>query len=446
MLEQKLFFTRNGEFTLWEKISLNKKENLKNIKFDIEKKYNENLGDEDQFMINNIYRLHKNLEPEDKLYIEKIINKNFCYENKLDFNALLYRFYNTSLDLDTISKKLEDLNEIIKTYNEESLNIYKYVYKEENIIDIRLQSNKNLYYKGSSYDQILNTEIRIYLGLGLIIITDFSDYTHKKSIKNQLLTDLSNIITGSKYGINECILTDMTLRLLLKRSKQNASKFKFSIEGLMNVGIDIVDSSSGNPLNYEHIKTFYEKHSLSLIRISMSNDNEKYITVDGNKGKLNSRAKNLESKDIDEFMTCLSEVMKYDYLNRDYINEVIEIAKSKFIMPTISKRIEVEGIYKSINNMINLELGQNFDRDIVKITTNSFFYCLLHNIVSRNKAEKILNIDTIVLRKINMLFCIDTNKINSLFSDIIYIVKNNKEDILEQLDRYIIYEGEKNVS
>lgn len=445
MLEQKLFFTRNGEYTLWEKISMNNKVNLNNIKSAIENIWGCYLGDDEGIITNNIYNLYNNQSRENQLVIEEIIDSNFSWDDKSDFNALLYKFDNSNFDINIIDNKLNQLLDRIDSYEESELEVCKFTNIEAKIIDIRLRSKKLVHYKGSSNEQVLNTEVRIYLDWGLVVMTDFSDYTHKKSTKNNIISDISDIITGSKSKLQECILTDMTLRVLLKQSKNNASKYKFTIEGLMDVDFNITDGSSGDPLSYEHLKGFYERYKLSLIKISMNNNNEKYITIDGNKAKLHSRSKNLTAVDINEFMSCLNEVMKYDYLNKDYSGHVFQKTKNRLVGPTIQRKVMIEDLYKKVYNSISIELGDNLGIDIKSILNNAFFYCLLNKVVIRDIHTTDLYLDVSITKLITKLFGIDTETINNLYSDLISIGKNVDVDILEEIDRYVMCEGVENV-
>lgn len=438
MLEQKLFFTRNGQYTLWEKLSLNNKDNLLRIKEELELELNLELDEDRDNLINNVYLIYlKEDDIECKEKIESIINKFFLGEDleKLDFNALLYKFDNKYLNLELIEDKLQGIDEIIKSYDDD-LKLYKYIDNENSIIDIKMTSKKVKQYKGNSNDQILNTEIRIYSNLGLIIMTDYGDYTHRKSIKMKIISDISELLTKNRFSIKECILTDMTLRLLLKRSKTKASKFKFSMEGLMDVDFKLADDNTDNPLDYEQIKPFYEKYKLSLIKISMNSDKDKYITIDGSKGKLNSRSKTLEPRDVDEFMECLSDVMKYDYLNKSYIDDVLKIADRELIMTSISKRSHVENMYFDISQQIEDDLFIHEDKELCMILANAFFYFLIYNIEPIESEAYKLKINEKSLKKIKKIFKIEELVANKIYNSIIYLA-DKKDDILESLDNHI---------
>ena len=445
MLEQKLFFTRHGEYTIWEKISMNNKENLYHIKLEIEDIFQIDLGEDERVIINNIYNLYNRESKENKVVIENIIDNNFYRDDKSDFNAILYKFDNSNININTVDNKLNKLSERVDLYDESEFEIDKFTDIESRIVDIRLRSKKLDYYKGSSNEQVLNTEVRIYLNWGLVVMTDFSDYTRKKSIKNNLISDISHIIMGSESKIEECILSDMTLRVLLKQSKNNASKYKFTIDGLMDVDFSIIDGNSENPLYYEHLRGFYEKSKLSAIKISMNSNSEKNITIDGNKAKIRAQSKNLTDSDINEFMGCLNEVMRYDYLNKDYSLEVFEKTKNKLVGTTIQRKNTIEGLYNEVYQAIYKELGDNVDIDIKSILNNSFFYCLLNNVKINYSRNINLELDSKTIKLISKLFAINSETINKLYTDLIYIGKHTEIDILEEIDRYIMDEGVENV-
>ena len=139
----------------------------------------------------------------------------------------------------------------------------------------------------------------------------------------------------------------------------------------MDVDFSIIDGNSENPLYYEHLRGFYEKSKLSAIKISMNSNSEKNITIDGNKAKIRAQSKNLTDSDINEFMGCLNEVMRYDYLNKDYSLEVFEKTKNKLVGTTIQRKNTIEGLYNEVYQAIYKELGDNVDIDIKSILNNS---------------------------------------------------------------------------
>lgn len=154
MLEQKLFFTRHGEYTIWEKISMNNKENLYHIKLEIEDIFQIDLGEDERVIINNIYNLYNRESKENKVVIENIIDNNFYRDDKSDFNAILYKFDNSNININTVDNKLNKLSERVDLYDESEFEIDKFTDIESRIVDIRLRSKKLDYYKGSSNEQV----------------------------------------------------------------------------------------------------------------------------------------------------------------------------------------------------------------------------------------------------------------------------------------------------
>jgi hypothetical protein len=447
MLEQKLFFTRNGEYTLWEKLSLNRKQNIEKIKSEIENEFNFCLGLEDKDLENQLYIYYKSANCEKKRKIENCIDKFFFSEEleQTDFNAVLYSFNCDYIDVITADRMLNQLEKITNDDKKENFKIYKYLRESDNAIDIRLTSIKNNLYKDNYNEQIINTEVRIYIKLGLILITDYTDYTHKKSVKSKLIENISYILTKKVNSITECRLTDSTLRMLLKKSKKYASKFKFSIEDFIDVDFSVTEGIEENPLEYQEVKKFYDKYDISMIKVSMSKNQDKYITVDSIKSKINSRSKCVDIKDIDEFVVLLSEVMKYNYLNNDYIKDVIELAKKSLIMPTVIKIREVESLYLKISEEIKNSLGNKLDLDNLKVLKNAFFYCLLNDIKLQNENNE-EELSENILTTINKIFNISISDIKKLYNYIISIAKEDSDCLIEIIDSYIYLRGERNVN
>lgn len=449
MLEQKLFFTRNGKYTIWEKLSLNKKQNMERIKLEIEREFNTSLCVENKELENQLYIFYKNAtDVKEKRKVEECIDKFFSMEEleKTDFNAILYSFNYDYIDIITADKVLDKLEKLINEDAEQEFKVYKYLRESDNAIDIRLTSLKKNPYKDNYNEQIINTEVRIYIKLGLLVMTDYSDYTHKKSIKNKLIEDISYILTNKRNSISECKLPDSTLRMLLKRSKKYASKFKFSIEDFIDVDFSVTEGIEENPLDYQEVRKFYDKYDISMVKVSMSENQDKYITIDSMKSKINSRSKCIDINDINEFVALLSEIMRYNYLNNDYIKDVIEVAKKSLIMPTVSKIREVESLYLKISEQIRISLGDRYDLDSSKILKNTFFYCLLNNIKLRSSSNEEENLEENILITINRIFEVSKRDIKELYNYIINIGKIEPDCLLETIDSNIYLQGERNVN
>ncbi|MDR3594165.1 hypothetical protein [Clostridium sp.] len=450
MLEQKLFFTRNGEYTVWEKIQFLKEASLKEII-----NYIYETGCRIESMQNNslrkgiIYKLCTSKEYElIKKDILELIDKHFYKDNavdKADFNGLLFKIDFSYMDISNAYKALQKLNEIKEEYDIDNPKFYIFLRKNEECIDIRLNTTKINEYKDNFNEQFMNTELRLYFKLGLILMTDYSEYTHIKSIKTKLIDDIQKLLTNTSVRLEPYKLSDMTLRVLLKKSKKYSSKFKFSIDGIMDVDFNVSENINDDPLMYDSLREFYDKHLISVIKISMSDNEDKYITVDGEKGKLISRSKNMEVKDINEFIELLSYVIKYDYLNNNYMKNIKNMAKDKLIGPTTNKMAQIESLYLEIEN--NIKKNVDEDPDNAVIIRNTFFYCLIKGVMVNQYNEMDFNLNDEIVSTLAKVLCLDKKLINSLFNYVINLARNpDNNDLLETFDKFINSKGEFNVS
>lgn len=453
MLEQKLFFTRNGEYTVWEKIQSLKESSLEEIIYYIKESLKINLGEDKYSNSSNkriLYTLCVSEEDETiKEILNSLIDQYFLRDNieKSDFNALLFKLDLSYMDVDIGYRLLQKLKEKRNEYNIEKPQFDIFLRKNDDCIDIRLSTTKVNEYKDNSNEQFVNTEVRIYFDFGLILMTDYNDYTHIKSIKTKLINDIQALLTNTESKFEPYRLSDMALRVLLKKSKKYSSKFKFSIDGFIDVDFSVSENINDDPLQYDGLREFYDNHPISVIKISMSDNEDKYITVDGEKGKLISRSKNMEVKDIDEFIHLLRDVIKYDYLNNNYIKNIKDIAKRKLVGPSATKISKVESIYGQIEKKIKVYLGENIDPDSVAIIRNAFFYCLIMKIFKIECPDIKFEIDDEILGTLSKLLEINRDSINKLFNYIISLAINpNINDLLEALDEFISIKGELNVN
>ncbi|WP_315113080.1 hypothetical protein [Clostridium intestinale] len=450
MLEQKLFFTRNGEYTLWEKlqeISVGKLEIIKAYISDelrVDMKGYENASTES--FIYNCYRI---VDVEQKYLLDKHINQ-FFEEDKgvgTDFNGTLYKMDLSYMNAEIIYNLLEKLEEKVDIFDIEGLKISRFNREEENCVDIRVSSTKKIDYKENTNDRLINTEVRIYIDLGLMVMTDYSDYTHAKSVKSMLVQEIRYIILNQNGVLEPYTLSDMALRVLLKRSKKYASKFKFAVGDYMSLDCNILENVTEDPLLISGLKEIYDKHKMFEIKVSMSANEEKYITIDGERGKLSSRSKCIEISDINEFVILISEVVKYDYLNSNYIKQSKDIAKRVLVGPTTSKISQVDGIYSIIYESITGILASKVDIDNISLTINAFFYSLLKKIEVSEDITSEYEIDTITLQTIKKMFGIDSVKVNKLYNKLIETALSQDSDVLiAELDKFIKQYGEEYVN
>lgn len=450
MLEQKLFFTRNGEYTLWEKlyeISTGKLEIIKAyISDELQVDMQEYKNSSTESYIYNCYRL---IDCDQKRLLDIKINQ-FFEEDKgvgTDFNGTLYKMDVSYMNAEIIYNLLEKLEEKVYIFDIEDLKIYRFIREEENCVDIRVSSTKKIDYKENTNDRLINTEVRIYIDLGLMLMTDYSDYTHSKSIKSMLIQEIRHIILNQNGVLEPYTLSDMALRVLLKRSKKYASKFKFVVGDYMSLDCNILENVTEDPLMISGLKEIYDRHKMFEIKVSMNANEEKYITIDGERGKLSSRSKCIEISDINEFVILISEVVKYDYLNSNYIKQSKDIAKRVLVGPTTSKISQVDGMYSIIYEFITDILGSKVDIDNISLTINAFFYALLKKIEVSEDVTIEYEIDAITLQTIKKIFEIDSIKVNKLYNKLIKIALSQESDVLiSELDKFIKQYGEEYVN
>lgn len=450
MLEQKLFFTRNGEYTLWEKLNEISTEKLESIKSYISEELQVNMqGYEDASTESYIYNCYRLIDGEQKSLLDMQITQFFDEDKSVgtDFNGILYKMDVSFMNAEIIYNLLERLEEKVDMFDIQGLKIFRFIREEENCVDIRLTSTKKIDYKENINDRLINTEVRIYIDLGLMVMTDYSDYTHAKSVKSTLIQEIRHIIINQNGVLNPYTLSDMALRVLLKRSKKYASKFKFTVGDYMSLDCSILDNVTDDPLLISGLKEIYDKHKIFEIKVSMSANEEKYITIDGERGKLSSRSKCVENSDINEFVILISEVVKYDYLNSNYIKQSKDIAKRELLGPTTSKISQVDGLYSIICKSITSILKSKVDIDNISLTINAFFYSLLKKIEVSEGVTSEYEIDKVTLQTIKKIYGIESIKVNKLYNKILEIALSQDSDaLIAELDGFVKQYGEQYVN
>ncbi|MCL9659430.1 hypothetical protein L2089_01965 [Paenibacillus hunanensis] len=387
--EQKLFFTRNGQYTVWEKLNSLNLESFDEIYYYLIQK---NIHSPEGYphlkaFPHHLYKIYENLSDSsnDKETFELKVNQLFNgIENpKCDFNALIYYINTTVFDIQSIILNLEQLKHNLESLDIEGLEMDIWSDESERIVDIRFTSEKKLYFKENNNIQYLNTEIRIYVDLKVMLLTNFSQYTHSDNEKNKFILKVVEKISSLRTELFKPIkLSDHTLRKLIVMEDQNfPAKLKFHIEGRFKVGIDIDHSTSASDLiSQEEIKYFYDKYPLSLIRVKINDDDEKLINLDGLNGKIFSRSLNLTSEDINEFVEKISILLEYDYLNINYKKDILSMASRRITVPNQTRENLVSTIYKAIEGYIQHNINDHTGV-FVKLISNTFFYCLKEKIV-----------------------------------------------------------------
>lgn len=447
MLEQKLFFTRNGRYTLWEKLQIIKSENLKEIKryiLDNMTLYEEQVEKKSLkgFIFNAYNLMEENCIKEE---VGNMINRSFLQNNNRgsDFNGVIYKLDVKFIELDSIYNLLGNLKELNEISGVQNVAIEIYKREINDCIDIKVSSVKAIEYKENINNMTINTEVRIYRNLGLIIVTDYNEYTHSKSFKNELIREIRKVLLNSHSLMEPYKLSDISLRVLLKRSNKHASKLKFILNESTNLICNVKEDVYDNPLDIQEIRDLYDNHMMFGVKIAMGDNEEKYINVDGEKGKLISRTKNIEMEDIDSFVNLLSEVIKYDYLNVNYGSKIKNIARIKMVGPSVKINSQVDDLIIELNQTFNNIMKYSIDRDIILIAINAFFYSLINKIQIKEDVNKNHDLDERIIRVIKKIFEVDIEYIENLFNKIIEICSIDENcNIINLLDNFITQQGE----
>lgn len=450
--EQKLFFTRNGKYTIWEMLNLLNEDSL-DILFNyiyVEKSWTEFAPGPYSEFPSYIYKVYEDIlkTEEDKLSLYNIIDQQFkLIEEPLnDFNGYIYIINSSIFDMKSILLNLEKLKDNITDMEIDNLEMEYYIYdgidEGNHIVDFCFSNKKFTNYKQNSIEQIINTEIRIYVDLNIAVMTNYSDYTHRDSEKNKFINTILENISSHKGEIDPLKLSDTALRNLVLVSDQVPSKFKFDIEGRADVGVAIKNSStSNNPFNHDEVKKMYEKFSVSQLKVTLSEDDEKYLIIDGKEGKIHSKSKNLNYFDIDSFVLKLSTLFKFDYLNYTYEKEIKNLANIELTGTENTKYNIVSTCYKNIYDLIKSILNDKPD-EFATMVRNSFFHILTLKdfyVVGEERDS----IDDRTLKYLSRITRKNGDSITTILHILIKISEENDklEDLMVSLDYYIKNRG-----
>ncbi|MEC0089882.1 hypothetical protein [Paenibacillus macquariensis] len=434
--EQKLFFTRNGEFTVWEKLNALSLPLLEKLYFFVfEKKYIGDFYPADNEFSSFLYRAFEALEEskENQGIFELEINNTFSeiITPRCDFNALIYHVSGTMLDIESSRLNLEELNK--HDFEIDGLEMEYWYYPEKDIVDVRFTSEKSSYFKENNNLQYLHTELRVYLGFNIVLMTNFSQYTHTDTEKNKFIKSIIVSVSSSRNTVIAPIkLSDHSLRKLIVMEDQNLpAKLKFQIEGRFKVDIDIShDVNVRDLISQEEIKYFYDKYPLSLIRVKIRDDADKLMSLDGNEGKMYSRSQNLDPEDIDEFIEKINILLAYDYLNVNYRNEIGRLAYYHIVGSDQLKDNIVSTIYKDIEKYI-LSETLDYTGVFVKLLSNSFFFCLkdkkiLSSVMPIDLLEKF---DGRMINYLQKITNVKINEIGGILAHLLDLYKENLDDV-----------------
>ncbi|EEM08349.1 ParB-like nuclease domain protein [Bacillus pseudomycoides] len=444
--EQKLFFTRNGEYTVWEMLNtlnVNNLEELKRLVF--EKKWLETLPRDVEQYPNYIFKAYNQIEGKNKenLYEEIKVKFDSTEHPKNDFNALIYYTCGLVYNDIEINDKLKNMAEETEVFGIDGLKINYFLHQEDNkvkFVDVRFSSGKTQFYKGTDIVQKKNTEIRVYLEFNTALMTNYSDYTHSDNEKNKFINIVLNCIFIQAVAPKTLVLSDQSLRnLLIMDNSHIPSKLKFEVEGRLKVDVDINHSLSFLETIYQdEVNFFYHKYPISVLKVKITErDEEKFLMIDGPKGKIMSRSQNIEIIDIDNFMKNLSKLFRYDFLNHSYEDDVKQLARRSLTGTINQKNNIVTACYKEIEKVLST-VKEDDTGVLIKILRNAFFYCLKENkSLGMKFGEYILTPKT--TQYLSKIFNISLVDINGLLKSLIqlYETNDNLETLMQILDEKI---------
>lgn len=436
--EQKLFFTRNGNWLLWEMLC-----HLKDIYYDdlydlcIGKKWTNTYPSSKDEFPSFLYTIYEELGQEEQEILGAKIEEFFSItgQPKSDFNAFIYKYIGVCLDIKSIDANLKALEGSIDQLDIEGLEMRYYLHQNVkdmgDIVDICFTSDKSLYYKRNDNAQLIHTEIRVYLQYNIALMTDFSQYTHSDSDKKKFILETLKRVSSFRSAAIEPLKlsSDSLKKLFVLEDATIPSKMKFNIEGRMKVGFAFDRS-----LNYEEIlgqdevKMFYDKYSLSVVRINLSDTEDKYITVDGMDGKLISRSHLLDVSDIDNFIKRLSVLITYDYLNHNYYKDILFLAKQNLIGPDMKKEQKVNTCYKEVEKTLNSVCTGVNSGVFVNVLRNSFFYCIKEGIAIKSE-ENAIQLNDESTAYLGLIVKVVPKQVNEVLNALLSLYKENNKDL-----------------
>ena len=168
----------------------------------------------------------------------------------------------------------------------------------------------------------------------------------------------------------------------------------------------------------------------------------KYFFIVRNEGKLICQSRTLDNNDINYFIDKLNVILKYDYLNSDYLKQLKILGRRKLVGPDRQTEIAVLSCYYSIKQFI-MDKCQDTSGVFANIINNAFFYCLIKkymcniSILNGNRHSLPIKLKSYLLA----ITGINTDAIENLLSLLINTYVNNDiEKLLKDLDN-LIYAG-----
>jgi len=442
--EQKLFFTRNGEFTLWEMLEHLNQEQMEGLhSLSFSKGWTTfYVASEDNYA-SFFWRMFENdVTPEDRPNFIEEVSKLFQERPSplSDFNGIVYHYKGTSYDTASALYNLENLlsEEPLKGF--EGLDIS--IFDRGNIVDVRFTTKKLSTYKSSDIDQIIHTEIRVYLEKNLAVMTNFSNYTHKDSEKSIFISEVIKRVSSHRGPVSPVKFSDSLMRKLLASTGSVPTKFKFDIEDRMRVGFQFKDVMElEEMIRHDEFRRVYQTASLKSLGIQISPfRTDKQLQIDGNEGKILTRTKNLEDDDINTFIVnMLSPLLKFDYLNEDYKLVLRKMAIRNLDGIRHQKELIANQIYQDIsikaNQVINDDTGIR-----LQLIINTFIFCLDNKIRIAKQPRQSYTLENKSIGYLVKMTGFDEKALTNLFSNLLNIYEDNNaelNDLFEQLDVYL---------
>ncbi|WP_096201852.1 hypothetical protein [Bacillus sp. FJAT-45350] len=447
-LEQKMFFTRHGVFTIWEMLNHLSEEMYNQLYiYALGKRLVNTRPRNNEEFPNFFYKLSEDLEGDIKKEFNDQIKTLFLTRPKpmFDFNAILYQFIGDMNNSDTINQKLSMLRRDVNEFGVEGLKISYNIFstvKKQPIIDVKFSSQRPDFFKGNKNEISLNTEIRIFLECNIALVTNYSNFTHTNSQKELFVKKVLECILVTRGEVKPTKLKDQSLRSLLLVEGSIPSKLKFNIDGMYQVGVDILNPTDiKDTIAQNELKQLYERHQISHVKVTISEVENKVLMIDGFNGKLISRAKTLLPQDINDFIYQLTDLLKYDYLNFNFKKDLITKANGSLISTFAGTENLLKTCYKNLRECLN-DVCNDETGVFVDVLENSFYFCLIRNIklASQIESELAFDLDPTVIETLSKICNYDKDSIIDLLKRLLHLYgenKNSLEKFLEQIDRLI---------
>jgi len=439
--EQKLFFTRNGEYSLWEQLSYLKEDQLEELlTYVFEKQWVDTAPGLIEEYPWYFYSTYQKLEKDE--YRELLATKIYGFFSELpeppnDFNALLFHINAAMLDLESANQQLQELQRV--NFEIEELNIKLFLHPEINAIDVRFTSPLISRYKESQLQQIINTEIRVYLSFNTALVTNYSNYTHSDKAKEKFIVETVARVSSHRGEIKPLKFSDALMRKLLHTGKQQTSKLKFELEDRLKVAIEINQSSTlQDVIKHDEIKYFYTKGSLALLKVELADDPNKALIIDV-EGKLICRNQNLFPEDIDDFIDDLNPLLKFDYLNKDYKGLFKQLAFRNLDGLSFQKELNITNSITVIDSIIQ-EQCRDESETFPRVIFNMFMYCMVHKVFLDDVGAISVSFPEKELRYLARIGNVPKETVIALINTLLnyYLRSNNQLEVLmQQFDREV---------